>query len=368
MSVSIPSQGTHFSDGVRTGPIIGSSYIAGANVLSPSVMISSPIDQLPPGVFNAPIGVLDFVPAPVSTDSIMPAFTVEFAGDLPLVNVSGVGITIITYQGVQNVIQLDSARVITITGLGAGVTASQFFVFGWDQYGIPLTEQINGPLGATQASGNKAFLYIQAIYSSDTTTQNIAIGVGNSFGFPYLVADSGYLLIANWAGIGGNASGRVGDQRVATAHTNDVRGIITPNTDADGLTRLVVYYYPASADAQKYNLSSSGTINLITDALDSGNGSNEVTVSAAGHQLTEGEIITISGAISFNGLTASQLNISAPVSITGPDEFVYIVPGSAASAGGQGGGGQIVLNPARGDLYATTIGRFGVTQYSTAPF
>ena len=368
MSLSTPSQGSHFSDGVRTGPILGSSFTPGANVLSPSVMVPSPVDQLPPGIFNVPVGILDFVPAPVASDSILPAFTVDFAGDLPITTTNSVGISILTYQGIQNVIQLDSARVITITGLSGSVTASQFFVFGWDQYGIPLTEQIDGPIGATQATGQKAFLYIQRIYATDGTTANIAIGVGNSFGLPYLVADSGYVLIVNWAGLGGNASGRVGDQRVATAQTSDVRGIITPNTDADGVKRLVVYYYPASADAQKYNLSSSGTINLITNALTSGNGSNEVTVSASGHQLTEGEIITISGALSFNGLTASQLNISAPVSITGNNEFTYRVPGGAASAGGSGGGNEIVLSPARGNLYATTIGRFGVSQYSTAVF
>src|SRR5271169_952529 len=116
-------------------------------------MVSSPIDQLAPGVYDTPQALLDIIPAPVSPDSIMAAFTVPDGSNLPLVTVSGVGVTIITYNSIPNVIQLDCARNITITGLDGGVTAATFFVFGWDQYGMPLTEEITGPLGANSVAG-----------------------------------------------------------------------------------------------------------------------------------------------------------------------------------------------------------------------
>ena len=122
MSVSTPSQGTHFSDGLRTGPIIGSTFIPGANVLTPSVMVSSPTDQLPPGVFNTPMSLLDIIPVPVSATSIAAAQTPIASEYLTLVTLSGIGINVITYNGIPNILQLDCARNITITG-HAGTTS-----------------------------------------------------------------------------------------------------------------------------------------------------------------------------------------------------------------------------------------------------
>ena len=64
-----------------------------------------------------------------------------------------------SYNGVPNVLQLDCARNITITG-HLGTTSQIFTVFGWDQYGVPMVEQITGPAGATLARGNLSLIHI----------------------------------------------------------------------------------------------------------------------------------------------------------------------------------------------------------------
>ncbi len=466
MSVSTPSQGTHFSDGVRTGPIIGSSFIAGANVLTPSKMVSSPIDKQAPGIFNTPMSLLDIIPAPVSTTSVAAAQTPAAAGYLTLVTANGIGINVITYSGISNVIQLDSPRNIIVTG-AAGAVSSNITVFGWDQYGIPLVEQITGPTGATTATGNKAFLYIQAVYSSAGTTSNISVGVGNTFGLPYLITSQNYggvpfwdgkpdatitkdnplvtnpittvagssivtvaltgdaltlttasLVVGEWITITGAATTQgitaaqlnitaqiialnatantftyktngvatgsaagggaaviltlsntvvTGDERVATATTGDVRGTYTPSYSADGFARLTINFYNASGDARNYNAAANGTVNLNNNPITTTNASATVSVYAPNHQFTAGENVTISGAATTNNITAGQLNITAPVTIVDANNFTYVSTG-VANANGQGGGAVVTMTPRFGNLYQTTTGRFGVSQYSVSLF
>lgn len=462
MSVSTPSQGTHLSDGLRTGPIIGSTFTAGANVLSPSVMVSSPVDSHAPGIFNTPMSLLDIIPAPVATASLAAAQLPAAAGYLTLATVSGIGVTLMSYQGVSNVIKLDCARNITITGI-TNVTSQLFTVFGWDQYGIPLAEQITGPVGATTVSGNKAFMYIQAVYVAAGTVANVSIGVGNTFGLPYLLPSRNHgfapiwnglpdssvttnalatntitttnassvvtvslvtaggaqttaaLVVGQWITISGaattagilaaqlnitaqiiaipstttftyktngvatsGASGGgaaiilttsntlvTGDMRVATATTGDVRGTYTPTSSANGFNRLTLNFYSASGDGRNYNSSNNGTINLIASPITIANASSTVSVFAPNHQLTAGENITISGAATVGAITAAQLNITAPVTIIDANNFTYVSNGTAAT-NAQGGGSVVTMTPRFGNLYQTTAGRFGVSQYTVA--
>jgi hypothetical protein len=466
MSVSTPPQGSHTSDGIRTGPILGSKFIPGPNVLTPSVMVSSPIDQQPPGVFNTPLSLLDFFPAPTSANAIAVAFTVPAAGYVPLVAVNSINVQVITYQSIPNVLQLDSARNIIISG-SAGVTASTFLVFGWDQYGVPMTEQITGPIGATESIGNKAFQYIQAVHSSAGTTANITVGVGNTFGLPYLITHENYagvpyfngiaditnqtttlanntlstingssivtlslagntlgltaadfvfgqwikvqgvvgpvggipaanlqgnfqitaISIANntlsfnvqWlatatsAGGGGAAmtlqsgpSVATGDQHTATAQTGDVRGTYTPEFGADGFSRLTLNFYSASGDGRNYNSASNGTFYLNNNPLLVNNGLNVVTVFSPNHQLTNGENVTIAGATTFGGLAVGALNITAPVTVLDANTFTYVSTANATSSA-EGGGNGVSITPGYGNLYQTTTGRFGVSQYNLSP-
>jgi hypothetical protein len=307
MSVSTPSQGTHFSDGVRTGPFIGSSFIAGANVLTPSVMVSSPIDKLPPGVFNTPMGLLDEIPAPVSTASIAALQLPVAAGYLNLVATSGIGITVLTYNSVPNVLQLDCPRNVVIQGSG-GTTSQTFFVYGWDQYGMPVVEQLTGPAGALQAVGKKTFLYIRAVYVNAGTVANVSIGVGNVFGLPYLITDSNYLFTPMW-------NGEV-----------DYLGETTVTTANNSLTMV--------------NASSVVTVTVTSTA-----------------DLYTGQSVTIAGATTAHGITDIQLNITAPITVIDATHFSYTSNGTATSTGTGGGAAvtyKALSNPTNGDERVST--------------
>lgn len=307
MSKSTPSQGSHFSDGVRTGPILGSTYTPGANVLTPSVMVSSPTDQLPPGIFNTPMSLLDIIPAPVSASSIAAAQTPVAAEYLNLVSLNGIGINVITYNGIPNVLQLDCARNITITG-HAGTTSQLFTVFGWDQYGVPLVEQITGPVGATLARGNKAFMYVQAVYVAAGTVAAVSVGVGNTFGLPYLVTSVNYGGAIYW----------------------------------NGFSDIV----DASADE----------IRLGNDPITTVNGQSIVTVSLAGSSpgftasdFVVGQWIQLFKIPNFQGITAAEYNIHAQiVSLDVVNNTLTYKTDGVATGSGTGGGVGIDLLPLNG--------------------
>lgn len=318
MSVSTPSKGTHFSDGVRTGPIIGSSFVAGANVLTPSVMVSSPVDQTPPGVFNTPLSLHNTIPAPTSTTNIATAQTLAAVGYVALATISAIGINVMTYNSIPNVIQLDTPRNIQIQG-AVGTTLSIFLVFGWDEYGMPLTEQITGPVGNVKVIGNKAFKYIQAIHSSAGTTANISIGSGNIFGLPYLVTGGNYIFSPSWGGI----------------------------PDASWFVRL-----------PNNSLSTTITTPTITVAV----------TSSAG--LAVGQFVTISGSTAIGGIAASEINITAQIA-TIPDgtHFTYASAGIATATIAGGGGANVSAStfvPGEQSIATATTGDVRGTYTSSA--
>jgi hypothetical protein len=288
MSISTPSKGTHFSDGVRTGPILGSQFVAGANVLTPSPQVSSAIDSQPPGVFNTPMSLLNSIPAPVVTNLLAAAQTPAAAGYLTLIAVSAQGASVITYQSISGVLQLDVPRNITLTGVG-GTAATNFTVFGWDQYGQPTVEQINHPGGAVTASGNKAFLYVRAIYASAGTTNTIAAGVGNTFGLSHYVSSSNYIGNADWGG------------------------------------------YPDNTT----------TVFLANNPLHSANGTGVITVTVPNTAaLINNQLVTISGAVGFDGITTAELNITAAITVVNGTSFTYTTAGTG-TAGIAGGGSNV---------------------------
>jgi len=371
MSNTPPSYGTHFSDGVRVGPTVGSQYAPSVG-LTPSILVPSPADSTPPGIYMTPISILDIVPAAVAVANIAAAQTPAGAGYVTLRAVSNNSITWIpSYSGTSGplgagVIALDVPRNLTITGI-LNVTAANFTVFGWDRYGMPMVETITGPVGSNTTEGLKAFKYIQAVYVSTGTVANVSVGVGNVFGLPYFVGDSNYIFQQKFDGALDVGTILAGDRRNATASTGDVRGTYAPATDADSLTRLTVTFYNASGDTRNtYEIPD--IIYLATAALGITNATNIITVIAPGHNFTNGENVTISGAATIGNVTAPQINVTAPVTIVDEDSFTYVFSGTAATSTATGGGAAIQMSPGKGNLYQFPTGRFGVTQYTQPLF
>src|ERR1700729_1890586 len=292
MSISTPSKGTHFSDGVRVGPILGSQYAASTGV-NPSTLVQTPVDSNAPGIYMTPMSLLDVIPAPVTTASLAALQTPAGAGYLILITASGQGATLITYQSIANVIQLDTPRNLVIQG-AANVTAANYTVFGWDQYGIPLVEQITGPVGATQTVGKKAFLYVRAVYVSSGTVADVSVGVGNAFGLGHLVTSSNYIGIPEWNG----------------------------NPDLD-----------TSVSLANNPIASTDTSTTVTVTMPSTTG------------LTDGQLVLITGATAVGGITAPQLNIQAQItSIPNGTTFTYVAGGTATSTVAAGGGGAVIIS------------------------
>lgn len=299
MSISTPSKGTHFSDGVRTGPEILSQYTAGANVLAPATQVSTPVDQQPPGVFNTPYSLTDIIPAPVATASLAALQTLAGAGNLSLVSVNSQNTTVLTYQSNSGVCQLDVPRNVTITGAG-GSNAVVFTVTGWDQYGMPMHEAISFAGGAVTTSGNKAFMYILSIAAAGATAANVSAGVGNTFGLQHLVTNANYIGIPEW-------------------NSRPDTGIIA------GTTSGALANNPITTQA-----AGSGVVYVT------------VTSTAA---LYNGEFVTIAGATTTDSITAVQLNITAPITVIDATHFAYVTMGNAGTGGTAGGGAAVTYTP-----------------------
>lgn len=324
MSTTVPPLGTHFSDGVRVGPTLSSKFTASVNPLYPSVPVATALDSLPPGIYDTPMSYIDMVPAAVTADAVVASVVPAGAGYLSLQAISTANIkwmsSFSNTTGIANggVIALDVPRNLTITGV-AGTVSQTFTIWGWDQYEQPMVEIITGPTDATVSYGLKAWKYIQAVYCSGATTDAITVGVGNAFGLPYFCNSEEYLGIPEWD--------LVPDQGIP----NYSSGLVGP-LGADPIT--------------------TGTM---------GTGVITVTVTSTA-DLFDGQFVTISGATATDGITAVQLNTTAPITILSATEFAYNSVGSATVGGVSGGGVAVDYIPTNFGI----AGRFTVGDPETA--
>jgi hypothetical protein len=79
-------------------------------------------------------------------------------------------------------------RCISVTGSsgGTGSTGSQILISGYDVYGQPMTQLLNGPVGATTVYTTKAFKYIASIKTGAAwadTSHQYSIGISDVYGY-----------------------------------------------------------------------------------------------------------------------------------------------------------------------------------------
>jgi hypothetical protein len=137
---------------------------------------------------------------------------------------------------------LDTPRCVTITA--AGANSATYKVFGYDQYGQPMTQLLAAPSTSTVAT-TKAFKTVTAITNQNATagTNNLTCGFNDKLGLPIAVTDMTYLVRVGYNNTQADAAGTfvVADSTSpATASTTDVRGCYTPASAADGTKRLVI--------------------------------------------------------------------------------------------------------------------------------
>lgn len=183
-----------------------------------------------------PVGrliVYDAVPLTLQANNLALS---QSPGTAALTLTASTGITTTTVSGV-TVLQLDVPRILRFVS-GGNDTGITFNVTGYDQYGIPMTENVTGASGAT-ASGKKAWFQVATISPSASISTTITVGTGDVFGLPVAVIDPSYIASVKWnetlAADAGTLVTAV--TTTATKTTGDVRGTYAPSANASNGTR-----------------------------------------------------------------------------------------------------------------------------------
>jgi hypothetical protein len=141
------------------------------------------------------------------------------------------------------------SRAVSILG-STSSTGGNFLVSGYDIYGVPMSEVIAGPAGATTTNGKKAFKYIASVVPQFTDAHNYSVGTTDIYGFP-LRADFFSDVAINYNATGITAStGFVAAVTTspATTTTGDVRGTYALQSAADASKRLAIRQFVLPAN------------------------------------------------------------------------------------------------------------------------
>jgi hypothetical protein len=142
------------------------------------------------------------------------------------------------------------SRAVNVTG-SASSTGGNILISGYDVYGVPMSEVIAAPAGATTVNGKKAFKYIASVVPQFTDAHNYSVGTTDIYGFP-LRADFFSDVAINYANAVLTANtGFVAAVTTspATTSTGDVRGTYALQSAANGSNRLSVRQFILPANA-----------------------------------------------------------------------------------------------------------------------
>lgn len=212
---------THVSDGYRTG----ANFDTNGNAVDPGGPLS-------------PIYAYNVVPIALVTDGIALAQAVAAAGDLTLNGSLASGGTV----------TLDVPRNVIIDSSGADTTQTAT-VYGYDVYGIPMSEAIAFN-GTTAVAGKKAFKRITRIAIDILMAGNAFVGTGDVLGLPYFTSSRNYVLTAYDGAFVTTGTYVAGVTTTATTTTGDVRGTYTPPSATDAAKRLTAYIFLADPDSK----------------------------------------------------------------------------------------------------------------------
>jgi len=215
------------SDDLRLGPV----FLPNAQNDGPS------LQELGVGPMGR-VYVWDAVPVTLQAAGVAASQTPGAAGNLILT--AGTGATSVTRPDGSVVVQLDVPRCVTVTA--AGANTATFTVYGYDQYGQPLSQLIAAPSTSTVAT-TKAFSQVSRIAISGAAGSAITAGFNDKLGLPFRVTDVGYISSVKWAAtLAADAGTFVAADTTspATVSTTDVRGCYTPSSASNGTKRLVM--------------------------------------------------------------------------------------------------------------------------------
>jgi hypothetical protein len=133
------------------------------------------------------------------------------------------------------------ARAVSVTG-SASATGGNITIAGYDIYGMPMSEVIAAPAGASTVNGKKAFKYIASVTPAFTDAHNYSIDTTDIIGLPIRSDFFGDVAINyNSAAITANTGYTAAvTTSPATTTTGDVRGTYALQSAADGSKRLMI--------------------------------------------------------------------------------------------------------------------------------
>ena len=141
------------------------------------------------------------------------------------------------------------SRAVSVTG-SASSTGGNILISGYDIYGMPMSEVIAAPAGASTVNGKKAFKYIASVTPQFTDAHNYSVGTTDIYGFPLRSDFFGDVAINyNSAAITANTGYTAAvTTSPATTGTGDVRGTYALQSAADGSKRLMIRQFVLAAN------------------------------------------------------------------------------------------------------------------------
>jgi len=118
-------------------------------------------------------------------------------------------------------------RCISIsTPTNTTMSTTTFTITGYDAYGYPITQAMQGPLGGSTTYSTKAFKWISSITVGATTSNTFSIGVSDTYGLPMYASAVGYIR-AFW-------ENKSVENSTATTFTAGSAAIATTSSDVRG--------------------------------------------------------------------------------------------------------------------------------------
>ncbi len=232
MGIATPSWGTHYSDGLRSGPYPNVGASVNTQQRGNDSLNVACFTQYGPGVLHSPTFTYYINPkrqavADVTETFADPAITATF---LPL---SGnIGATVKGNIGGVPYLQLDWPRVLVASVNVPNSTPLVFTITGEDWYGNRLTEVIQTLPVGQKTFGKKAFYKIFSVYyEGSIDLLNVTeISCSNSFGLPYRLFSLGDIVSIGWSSFTANTQEFSGGSDMGVAA---VPGRIEPCSEFD---------------------------------------------------------------------------------------------------------------------------------------
>ena len=226
----------HVSDNLHMG-----GMLVAAGILPLKTASANPTVQQGVGPLGR-VFAYDIVPLTIQTASL--AVLQAPTNGTGLTLVAGTGITLGTAPDGSGVTTyfFDVPRAVSLTS-GANLSAINFLITGYDNYGRRTTQLQAGPNNNT-VNTLKTFAGVISVVPQGTSASTVSVGSSDIFGLPYVISDAGYAAAVKWNNTLAQDAGTLvlaDATSPATSATGDPRGTYKPSANASNGARRLVF-------------------------------------------------------------------------------------------------------------------------------